>query len=143
MDSVNAYEATGTYRGAAALAGTTHKSVRRVIERQRAGAVPGRLAKPRPKSTDAVREVIEARVKETVGRMSPTRLLPVVRAAGFTGSDRSLRRTVHEAKARWHRQRRVMRRWVAEPGQHLMIDYGTVHGGPELGVYSVWVRSSS
>ncbi len=134
MDIVNAYEATGTYRGAAALTGTTHKTVRRVIERQAVGAAPGRSAKPRPRSTDAVREVIEARVKETDGRISAKRLLPVVRAAGFTGSDRSLRRTVHEAKTRWRRQRRVFRPWVAEPGQHLMIDYGTVTEGPNSGM---------
>lgn len=135
MDIVNAYEATGTYRGAAALAGTTHKTVRRVIERQKAGAVPGRSAAPRPRATDVVREVIEARVKETDGRISAKRLLPVVQAAGFTGSARSLRRAVHEAKTKWRRQRRIMRPWVTEPGQHLLIDYGTVTEGPNAGMH--------
>ena len=130
MDIVNAYEATGTYRGAAALSGTTHKTVRRVLARRAAGAAPGRAATPRPKATDAVREVIETRVRETDGRISAKRLLPVARAAGFRGSDRSLRRAVSEAKNRWRRQRRVLRPWVAEPGQHLMIGYGTVTEGP-------------
>ena len=37
MDIVAAYEQVGTYRGAAALCGTTHKTVKRVIERARAG----------------------------------------------------------------------------------------------------------
>ena len=35
MDIVNAYAAVGTYRGAAALCGTTHKTVKRVLERRR------------------------------------------------------------------------------------------------------------
>jgi len=78
--------------------------------------------------------VIETRVKETDGRISAKRLLPVVRAAVFTGSDRSLRRAVHEAKARWRRRRRVFRPWVTEPGQHLIIDYGTVTEGPNSGM---------
>ena len=46
MDIVAAYEQVGTYRGAAALCGTTHKTVKRVIERRRAGEAfdaPGHL----------------------------------------------------------------------------------------------------
>jgi len=70
-------------------------------------------------------------VRETDGRISAKRLLTAARAAGFTGSDRSLRRAVHEAKTRWRKQRRVSRPWVAEPGQHLMIDYGRVTEGPK------------
>ncbi len=33
MEIVNAYAAVGSYRGAAALCGTTHKTVKRVLER--------------------------------------------------------------------------------------------------------------
>jgi hypothetical protein len=38
MDIISAYQQAGTYRGAAALCGTTHKTVKRVIERAQAGA---------------------------------------------------------------------------------------------------------
>ena len=48
MDIVNAYEATGTYRGAAALCGTTHKTVKRVLARQQAGQVGRRPGRPAP-----------------------------------------------------------------------------------------------
>src|SRR5580692_3174351 len=42
MDIIAAYREAGTYRGAAQIAGTTHKTVRRVIARQEAGgAAPG------------------------------------------------------------------------------------------------------
>ena len=37
MEIVNAFAAVGSYRGAAALCGTTHKTVKRVLERLEAG----------------------------------------------------------------------------------------------------------
>ncbi|PFX06126.1 hypothetical protein CJ468_04873 [Nocardia farcinica] len=40
MDIISAYREVGTYRGAAEMCGTTHKTVRRVIERFEAGDTP-------------------------------------------------------------------------------------------------------
>ena len=37
MDIVAAYQQVGTYRGAAAMCGTTHKTVKRIIEGAEAG----------------------------------------------------------------------------------------------------------
>ncbi|HJY74781.1 MAG TPA: helix-turn-helix domain-containing protein, partial [Streptosporangiaceae bacterium] len=37
MDIISAYREAGTYRGAAAISGTTPKTVRRVIARHEAG----------------------------------------------------------------------------------------------------------
>ena len=37
LDIVNAYQSVGTYRGAAALCGTTPKTVKRVLERRARG----------------------------------------------------------------------------------------------------------
>jgi hypothetical protein len=43
MDILAAYREVGSYRGAAAVCGTTHKTVRRVVERHNAGgAAPPR-----------------------------------------------------------------------------------------------------
>ena len=39
MDIISAYREAGTYRGAAEIAGTTHKTVGRVIARHEAAAV--------------------------------------------------------------------------------------------------------
>lgn len=129
MDIVAAYEQVGSYRGAAALCGTTHKTVRRVIEANRAG-VPVDASRQRsvPLITDGVAEVIREKVKATDGRITAKRLLPVAQAAGYTGSARSLRRAVARVKAEWRRDRRVFRPWVAAPGEHLLIDW-TVDGG--------------
>ena len=52
MEIVNAYEAVGTYRGAAALCGTTHKTVKRVLERRQAGQLEPRV--PPPSNTAGV-----------------------------------------------------------------------------------------
>ncbi len=42
MDIISAYREVGTYRGAAVISGTTHKTVKRVIARHEAGAGPAR-----------------------------------------------------------------------------------------------------
>jgi len=135
LDIVNAYEATGTYRGAAALCGTSHKTVKRVLARRVAGAEPGRQSVRRPRNTDAIRELIDRRVQETDGRISAKRLLPAARVAGFTGSPRNFRRAVAAAKRRWRQRRRVYRPWTPQPGEHLLIDYGLVTVGPNRGLH--------
>jgi len=95
LDIVNAYVELGSYRAAAELCGTTHKTVRRVVERHRAGTL-GQGSRPprRPRNTDQVTDMIARRVKETNGRISAKRLLPEARAAGYVGSARNFRRAV-------------------------------------------------
>ena len=80
MDIVNSYAALGTYRGAAALCGTTHKTVKRVLERRGRGHA-GRH-RSQPSNTACVQPLIEDRVRQTDGRISAKRLLLVARAAG-------------------------------------------------------------
>ena len=46
LDIVAAYQLVGTYRGAAEICGTTHKTVKRVIERTRRHRPSGRGASP-------------------------------------------------------------------------------------------------
>src|SRR5437868_3115970 len=92
MDIVNAYQTVGTYRGAAALCGTTHKTVRRVIERRERGQI-GRTATGEAMAS-GVAGLIEERVRQSDGRISAKRLLPVVRTAGYSGSLRTLQRAV-------------------------------------------------
>jgi transposase len=134
LDIINAYEETGSYRAAAALCGTTHKTVKRVIERRAAGQQPGRCRPARPRLADEFTDLIYKKVKATDGRITAKRLLPIARAAGYTGSARTLRRAVAAQKALWRKHRRVYRPWTPQPGQHLLIDYGTVTHGPNAGL---------
>jgi transposase len=121
LDILTTYDDRGSYRAAAAVCGTTHKTVRRVVERR---SRPPRERPPRRRLTDPHRERIAARVRQSDGRISAKRLLPVLRAEGYAGSARSLRRAVATAKAEHRRDRRVYRPWQPAPGEHLVIDWG-------------------
>jgi hypothetical protein len=79
----------GSYRGAAQICGTTHKTVKRIVERHNAGgAVPPR--KDRGHNYDEVRALVAGRVARSSGWISARRLLPAARAAGYTGSGAEL-----------------------------------------------------
>ena len=112
MDILAAYREVGSYRGAAAICGTTHKTVRRVVERHDAGgAAPVRNG--RGHNYDEVRALVTDRVRVSQGRISAKRLLPAARAAGYGGSARNFRRLVAQVRAAWraghHRGRRPAR----------------------------------
>jgi transposase len=140
MDIISAYREVGTFRGAALVAGTTHKTVRRVIARHEAGgAVPGRPHRGR--NYDGAAELVAARVKATAGRISAKRLLPAARAAGYAGSARNFRRLVAECKQAWraehHRGRRPA---VWSPAEHLVIDWGAEGGLHVFCAVLAWSR---
>jgi transposase len=140
MDIIAAYREAGTYRGAAEIAGTTHKTVRRVIARQEAGgAAPART--PRGRNYDGVAVLVAGRVEKTSGRISAKRLLPAARAAGYAGSPRNFRRLVAAAKQAWriehHRGRRPA---VWSPGEHLVIDWGSEGGLRVFCAVLAWCR---
>ena len=138
MDIVNAYRAVGTYRGAAALCGTTHKTVRRVMERRERGEVGQRMAQE-TKAT-GVAGLIEERVRLSDGRISAKRMLPVAQAAGYTGSLRVLQRAVKSAKEQWKRKRRTYRPWVPIPGEYLVVDWASEAGWEMFGAVLAWSR---
>ena len=139
MDIISAYREVGTYRGAAVISGTTHKTVKRVIARHEAGAVAARV--PRGHNYDGVAELVAARVKASSGRISAKRLLPAAQAAGYAGSARNFRRLVASAEAgvadEHHRGRRPA---VWSPGEHLVIDWGAEGGLHVFCAVLAWSR---
>lgn len=131
MDVIAAYRDVGSYRGAAAICGTTHKTVKRIIVAHEAatlGEGSVRLQRaPRARNYDSVTGLVAAKVTSSQGRISAKRLLPAARAAGYEGSPRNFRRLVAEAKAEWRRgQLRGggRRPAVWTPGETLVIDWG-------------------
>jgi transposase len=140
MDIISAYREAGTFRGAAVISGTTHKTVRRVIARHEAGgSLPVRVARRR--NYDDVAVVVAERVRASQGRISAKRLLPAARAAGYAGSDRNFRRLVAAQKQLWredhHRGRRPA---VWSPGEHLVIDWGAQGGLHVFCAVLAWSR---
>jgi hypothetical protein len=102
MDVLAAYREVSTYRGAAVICGTTHKTVKRIVDRHNAGgAAPER--KERIHNYDDVRETVAKAVDRTHGKISAKRLLPAAKAAGYEGSARNFRRLVAEVKREWRR----------------------------------------
>ena len=140
MDIISAYREAGTYRGAAAISGTTPKTVRRVIARHEAGGgAPARA--PRERNYDAVAALVAERVEKTSGRISAKRLLPAARAAGYAGSPRNFRRLVAAAKQAWRRDHHRGRRpAVWSPGEHLVIDWGAEGGLHVFCAVLAWCR---
>lgn len=138
MDIVAAYADLGTLRAVAELCGTTHKTVKRVLERVRKGPPPPRP--PRAHNTAVARDVVREKLAASDGRISAKRLLPLARAAGYAGSARNFRRLVHDERAEWQRRRRVYRPWLPTPGEHLAIDWGQLGTLHIFSAVLVWSR---
>jgi transposase len=140
MDVIAAYRDVGSYRGAAAICGTTHKTVKRIIELHEAGGSPVEKP-PRARNYDAVVDLVAKRVKDTSGRISAKRLLPEAIAAGYVGSPRNFRRLVADAKAAWRQgSPRGRRPGVWAPGETLIIDWGTQDGVHVFCAVLAWSR---
>ncbi len=140
MNIISAYQQVGTYRGAAVICGTTHKTVKRVIDREEAGE-PRPAREPRPANFETVRDLVAQAVKSSQGRISAKRLLSKARAAGYTGSDRNFRRLVAQEKQVWRRDHgRGRRPAVWAPGEHLVIDWGVIAGVHVFCTVLAWSR---
>ena len=143
MDVLAAYREVGSYRGAAAICGTTHKTVRRIVEAHEAnssgGSRPERMGRGR--NYDAVADLVAKRVDGSKGRISAKRLLPAARTAGYAGSARNFRRLVAAQKALWRRgNHRGRRPAVWTPGDTLVIDWGVLEGVHVFCAVLAWSR---
>lgn len=124
MEILEAYEATGSANSAAQLAGVDAKTVRRYVSARDAGAPvtgPGR----RPRMLDEHLPKIEEWVERSHGKVRADVIHERLAALGFTGTERTTRRTVAQVKAAWRAgHRRTYRPWITEPGLWLQFDWG-------------------
>ena len=67
MDIISAYYELGSYRGAADRCGTTHRTVKKIVDRheaEQAGMPPARRVE-RPHNYDTVAELVTERVEKS------------------------------------------------------------------------------
>jgi transposase len=144
MEILEAYDLTGSYRAAAELAGCDHHTVARYVQMRAAGQAP-EARRHRDRAIDAYLPKIEELVVRSGGRIRADVVHKRICAMGFTGGERTTRRTVAEAKAQFRAgQRRVYRPWVTEPGLWLQYDYGDgpVIAGRKTTLWCAWLAWS-
>ncbi len=125
MEILEAFDLTGTLRGAAELAGCDHKTVAHWVRaREAAGGGLPVPTRPRPRVDDfAVK--IEEWVDRSRGKIRADVAHQRLVAMGYVGSERTTRRAVAEAKRAWRVEHgRRTRPWVTEPGLWMQWDYG-------------------
>ena len=132
LNVINAYREVGTYRGAAQMCGIDPKTAKRIIEKNTGQAAVVTARSSGPANYEIVRPLVAAKVEATLAKITAKRLMAEVRAAGYSGSDRNLRRLVRQEKLAWRkarsaeRQRRRPAVWA--PGEYLVIDWGVLGG---------------
>ena len=112
MRILEAFDLTGTLRGAAELAGLSdHHTVARCVAARDAGQLVGKMA-PRGHVLDPWLEKIEEWVERSRGKIRADIAHERLCGRGYTGSERSSRRAVAEAK----RRRKLAHGRVTGPG---------------------------
>jgi len=124
MEVLEAFDLTGSYRDAAALAGCSHHTVARYVAAREAGGQLDKAA-ARPQLIDGFLPKVTEWVKNSRGKIRADRAHEKLVSLGYQGSERTTRRAVREAKVAFNLgQVRVHRPWVTEPGMWLQYDFG-------------------
>lgn len=122
MEMLNAYDLTGSLRAAGELCGCSHHTVAKAVADRDCGLPP---AVRRAQKIDDWRAHLEGWVADSRGKMRADKAHQRLKALGYTGSERTTRRAVAEAKALWRLgNTRVHRPWITEPGLWLQYDFG-------------------
>jgi hypothetical protein len=130
MEILEAFDLTGSLRGAAELAGCDHKTVAHWVAARDAagGGLP--VALRRRPMVGEFAEKIEELVWRSHGKIRADKAHEKLVALGYMGSERTTRRAVAAAKRSWRLEHgRRYRPWIAEPGLWMQWDYGD---GPEV-----------
>lgn len=122
MEVLNAYDLTGSLRASAELIGCSHNTVKKAVDARAAGTPP---TFRRSQLIDDYRDHLETWVEDSRGKIRGDKAHDKLLALGFTGSGRTTRRALNEAKRQWRQgNTRVHRSWVTEPGLWLQYDFG-------------------
>lgn len=129
MEILEAFDRTRCAHSAAQLAGVDEKTVTRYISLRDSGRDPLQRTR-RARLIDPFLDRIEQMIEDSHGRVRADIVHQRLVTMGFTGTERSTRRAVAEAKAAFAAgHRRKYRPWVPEPGMWLQFDWGE---GPKV-----------
>ena len=146
MEILEAFDLTGSLRGAAELAGCDHKTVAHwVAQRELAAGVSPVAERSRPAMSGLFAAKIDELVERSGGRIRADVAHDKLVAIGYQGSERTTRRWVAEAKRRWRRKHgRRTRPWIPEPGLWMQWDYGDgpVIDGRSTVLFCAWLAWS-
>ena len=124
MEILEAFDATGIAHSAAPLCNADPKTVRRYAQARDLGR-PVSAPVARPKLLDPFVEKIEEWVERSKGQVRADKVHEWLVPMGFGGNERTTRRAVAVAKARWRAGHvRAYRPWITEPGLWLQWDWG-------------------
>ena len=145
MNMLEAFDLAGSLRGAGELAGVSHHTVARYVAERDAGELAGDGPRRRGRIIDPFLARIEEWVERSHAEIRADRCRDKLKALGFEGSARTVRRAVAEVKADHRRgRRRVYRRWIPEPGMWAQWDWGTgpVIAGRRTNLFCAWLAWS-
>ena len=145
MNMLEAFDLCGSFRDAGELAGVSHHTVARYVAMRDAGELAGGGPRRRGRIIDPWLPKIEEWVERSCGKIRADRCYVKLKALGFEGSDRTVRRAVAEVKANYRRgRRRVYRPWIPEPGMWAQWDWGAgpVIAGRGTSLFCAWLAWS-
>ena len=145
MNMLEAFDLAGSLRGAGELAGVSHHTVARYVAERDAGELAGDGPRRRGRIIDPFLAKIEEWVERSHAKIRADRCHDKLKALGFEGSARTVRRAVAEVKANHRRgRRRVYRPWIPEPGMWAQWDWGTgpVIAGRRTNLFCAWLAWS-
>src|SRR3954452_3906157 len=124
MNILEAFDLTGSAHSAARLAGGDPKTVRHWVAARDRGLPVGGPAR-RERLIDPFLDKVEEWVDRSKGHVRADVVHERLVAVGFDGDERTTRRAVAQAKARWQAgHRRTYRPWITEPGMWCQFDWG-------------------
>ena len=126
---LEAFDLCGSLRGAGELAGVSHHTVARYVAERDAGELAGGGPRRRGRIIDPWLPKIEEWVERSHAKIRADRAFDKLKALGFTGSERTVRRAVAEVKANHRRgRRRVYRPWIPRAGHVGAVGLGRRSG---------------
>ena len=136
MEILEAFDLTKSYRDAAELAGCSPNTVAHYVEARTQGRLTSSPAR-RGQIIDDFLDKVEEWVDASKGKVRADVVHDKLVALGYTGSERTTRRAVAEAKKTWRNgRRRLYRPWIPEPGMWFQFDWCD---GPNIAGVRTWL----